>query len=220
MSPPTQQVGLGRLSSDDANRLATILRSRYAVPIGLSPPWLFFANDKSTPDIPISPSLPQDLAYIATHIGTGEALSSQNPADLLALFGSQSLVDLARIIAPVFNSAVHGSNSACRGPDKLVPGEIPFTVIANFVSTPSGNENLIFSSGVDEPALHYNAQQGVTRGSGSLLSDDGLSFIDVSQFTGSSLPIIDNLMNKAVVNARACLVAKPEQCTEVGLQRK
>ncbi len=112
------------------------------------------------------------------------------------------------------------NHPACRGPDQEIPKVIPFTETVNFVSTPSGNRNLIFSSSPGETALHYNANQGLTQGTGSLLSDDGLSFIDLSQFTGSTLPIIDQIMTGPGAHARACLVATPAQCTDVTLQRQ
>jgi hypothetical protein len=127
---------------------------------------------------------------------------------------------LARTLSPAFNVLIHANHPACRAADKIVPVEIPFTETVNFVSTPSGNQNLIFSAGLNEPALHYNAQRGLTSGSGSLLSNDGRFSLDLSQFTGSSLPVIDNLMTGRGVDATACLVAKPEQCTAVMWQRK
>ena len=112
------------------------------------------------------------------------------------------------------------NHPACRGPDQETRVVIPFTETVNFVSTPSGNRNLIFSSSLGETALHYNANRGLTQGTGSLLSDDGHSFIDLSQFTGSTLPIIDQIMTGSGAHARACLVATPAQCTDVTLQRQ
>ena len=112
------------------------------------------------------------------------------------------------------------NHPACRAPDQQIPVVIPFTETANFVSTPSGNRNLIFSSSLGETALHYNANQGLTLGTGSLLSDDGLYFVDLSQFTGSTLPIIDQIMTGPGAHARTCLIATPAQCTDVTLLRQ
>ncbi len=133
------------------------------------------------------------------------------------IFHNPGLYDLGLRQVPDASLANH---PACRGPDEEIPVVIPFTETANFVSTPSGNRNLIFSSSLGETALHYNANTGLTRGTGSLLSDDGLSIIDLSQFTGSTLPIIDQIMTGAGAHARACLVATPAQCTDVTLQRQ
>lgn len=124
----------------------------------------------------------------------------------------------AALVLPL--SAGLQNHPACRGPDREIPVVIPFTETANSVSTPSGNRNLIFVSSVGETALHYNANKGVTTGTGSLLSDDGRYVIDLSQFNGSTLPIIDQMMTGPGAHARACLTAKPEQCTDVTLLRQ
>ena len=176
----------------------------------------YFPHTKTTTDIPQPTGLLANLDQARTLLGDGSVLANSNPADLLALLHSQSLVDLVLTISPVFNPAHHSNHPACRGPDQIVTTVIPFNATATYAATPSGNHNLNFS---DDTFLHINANQARTSGLGSLLGDQGVWSINLSQFHGMTQDIPGDLVSGIGVAARACTTASPAQCTSVTLRR-
>lgn len=217
---------IGRVSADNVfagnlnfrllNALGARLPSLGApIPVIGMPPLGVLARDKTTTDIPQPSGLLANLAQAQTLLGDGSVLTNANPAELLAVLKSQSLVDLVLTVSPVFNAAQHANHPACKGPDKTVTTEIPFSSTATYVATPSGNANLNFD---DVTFLHFNANQSRTRASGSLISADGLWSIDLSQFDGAKRNIPRDLVSGTAVAGRACKTATPTVCTDVVLR--
>jgi hypothetical protein len=211
-------VALSALSPALQAALATYVGGSSPIPLAAPVQLGYLSRSRTTTDIPAPEQLLAMLAQAQSLLGGAESLNNLDPAVLLAILQNPDLVDLILTISPIFNPLQHAYHPACRSGTETRQVVIPFTETANHVMPRSGNESLNFRSWLGDASLHYNKNQNVTRGSGYLLSDGGLAFIDLNQFDGRSGNLVGTLMNGGEVQARACLTAAPWQCTTVTLR--